>query len=335
MFRDLIIRNLPPHRESKGWFSFKCPICNDYKFRAGFNFGDDFVKYNCWNCAEQARHHEDWEKMSGKMRHVLSFFGLNKQAIDDELGRKFFVNAGKPKENVSTIKTEVFIYNPPEIPLPPNSYKVSQAPPDDIWKTVAVEYLNSRGLDPDKHEYYLSTDKDFRERLIIPYFKDGKVIYWQARHFDDNNKVRYINPDADKDMIVFGYDKLTDYSVKRMFWSEGVTDGLSIDGGALLGSSLSRTKLELLKRYDKEHIFIVDADENGYKLGMNAIKNGYPITHLTAISDDANKSTQRFGRLWTVNDLMKNIKTGLAAQVFLETHCKDHSKKKREYKPKC
>lgn len=332
MFRDLVMRHLPHHKESNGWHSFRCPVCNDYKVRAGFNFADDFIIYNCWDCGIQPRHHEDWEKMSGKMRHLLKHFGISDVMIDEELGRKFFENAGKVREAITTSvtqKKEIFLYNPPTIELPDKSYKLSDAPHDDIWTLVANEYITSRGLKPEGHNYYLSTDEKFRERLIIPYMKGGEVIYWQARSFDDNSKVRYVNSPTDKECVVYGYDKLTDYKVKRMFWSEGVFDSISIDGGCLLGSSLSAMKLEILKRYDKEHIFIVDNDGNGYKLGMEALKHGFAITHLTAISDDANKSVERFGRLWTINDLVKNIKHGFEAQVFLETHCKEHKKKKR------
>lgn len=322
-----MLSNLPPHDENKGWYRFKCPICNDYKVRAGFNFNDDFVIYNCWNCGVKESHHEDWDTMGKKMRKLLGYFGISNETIDQELGKKFFKNIGAQPAITRIQKEKVFNFNPPEVALPPDSYPVNPSDQNDIWQTVAVEYLASRGLSPASHPFYLSSDPTYRERIIIPFFKGGKVIYWQARHFDDDAKVRYLNPDIDRNTVIYGFDKLFDPNIKSMFWSEGVFDAISIDGGCLLGSSLSEEKVQLLSRFRKDHIFIVDKDQNGYSLGCKALSLGFKITCVEGTSEDANDSVKRFGKLFTIASLVKNTMEGVEAQLFLEMHCKDNTSK--------
>lgn len=321
MFRDIIIPKLPPHDERKGWFRFKCPVCNDYKVRAGFNFANDFIVYNCWNCPLKVSHHEEWETMKRDMRRVLSFFGISESDIDTELGKKFFNRKDEPA--VTRInQPKLLNLALPEVALPKGAYRLTSGPTDDIWMMVAQEYLASRKLSPDSHPFYLSPDPTYRERLIIPFYKGGKVIYWQARHFDDKAKVRYLNAEVDRDTVVFGFDKLFDSNVKSMFWSEGVFDALSIDCGCLLGSSLSSEKIQLLQRFKKDHIFVVDRDNNGYELGKKVLSLGYKISHVDGTAEDINDSVKRFGKLYTLSSLMKNAMEGMQAGMYLEMYCK-------------
>jgi hypothetical protein len=329
MIRDLIISNLPPHDQNKGWYRFRCPMCNDYKQRAGFNFDNDFSVYNCWNCGGKGKHHEDWETMSREMRTVLKHFNITNDAIDTALAKKFFKKL-ETGPAITRIQTErVFNFNPPEQPLPPLSYRLVAGASDNVWDEIANAYLEMRGMSADTYTFYLSNDPAYRERLIIPFYKGGKIIYWQARHLDDSNKVRYLNPPIDRNTVIFGFDKLYDSNVKSMFWAEGVFDALSVDGGCLLGSALSQEKIQLLARFKKDHIFIVDKDPNGYSLGCKVLALGYKITCVDGTTDDANDSVKRFGRLYTLASLVKNTMEGVEAQLFLEMYCKDNKTKSK------
>jgi hypothetical protein len=165
--------------------------------------------------------------------------------------------------------------------------------------------------------------------LIIPYFKNGKVIYWQARAFDERVKKRYINAPVPVEPVLFGYDELERYSNTPLFIMEGVMDAISINGVAMVGSKLYKARIEAFKKSRRRLIFVIDKkdkENNGYKLGIDAVKHGWEITAVDGLAKDVNHSVVRYGKLFTIQSLIQNIKSGFEAQVYLETVCRSFSK---------
>jgi hypothetical protein len=76
--------------DSRGFFSFKCPLCNDYKVRAGFKFDNGNVIYNCWNCSTASVYEEFGQKISKKMRKILNAFGIEDSEISLVVNSAFF-----------------------------------------------------------------------------------------------------------------------------------------------------------------------------------------------------------------------------------------------------
>jgi len=321
---DLINQNVRFEGRSKGWQHCKCKVCNDYKVRASFAFEEGRIKYNCFNCGASPSYTKNSTYIHQDFRAVLNAYGITDDEIDLEIGKNFF----NKEQLVLAKKTKELKIA--EVELPINSYAVTQVDENDMWTVVAKEYLESRGLTLADHTWYLSTHLEFRDRLIIPYFKDGKVIYWQARSFDDFAKKRYINPNVPIEPILFGYEELHKHTDSPLFIMEGVFDAISVGGISMLGSKLYKQRIDAFTKSRRRKIFVIDKKDkqnNGYKLGVDALKHGWEITFVSGDTRDVNHAVSKWGKLWTIRNLIENAKSGFEAQVYLETICRNHAVK--------
>lgn len=322
---DLIKQNVRFKGRSKGWDHCECKLCGDYKTRASFAFESDKIKYNCFNCGAAQSYKKGSTFLSKEFREILNAFLIPDNDIDLVLGKNFF---NKDTIVLAKKKAESKIA---DIELPPNCYAVPDVDPDDVWTIVAKEYLEERGLTLEDHKWYLSTNLDYRDRLIIPYYKDGKVIYWQARSFDDNAKKRYINPNVPIEPILFGYEELEKSTTQPLFIMEGVFDAISVGGVSMLGSKLYKQRIDAFTRSRRRKIFVIDKKDkqnNGYKLGLDALKHGWEISFVSGQdTQDVNHSVSKYGKLYTIRNLMENATGGFEAQVALEMICKNHAVK--------
>lgn len=305
-------------KAATGFEQLKCGLCNDYKIRAGFNFSESGkIRYHCFNCSTDTSYYENSANMSDKFHDVLTSFHIDAEIIDKTL----FEKRGKedsikfvPKEQ----KSETSLPN--QVELPKDSYPLG----DDEWSIVAKEFIESRSLSVNNYSWFLSSDRKYRTKLIIPYFRQGKIIYWQAREMDDSSKdPRYLNPPIARDNILFNFDELSRYSREPLFITEGVFDALSIGKNyciGLAGSTLNKFKIDLLKRVrDREIIFVIDKDLPGIKLGENVIRQGWTISYLEGEITDANDALQKMGKLWMLNNIMENRKTNFSAMLALQS----------------
>ena len=122
-----------------------------------------------------------------------------------------------------------------------------------------MAYLRKRGIGPDiikEFDIGYAVKGKYFNRIIIPsYDADGKVNYFIARWFDkEYNKIKYLNPHAEKQEIVFNEGKVNwDATI---YLVEGATDHIVTPNSIpLLGKYLSEKLLELL--YDKAKGYIV------------------------------------------------------------------------------
>jgi hypothetical protein len=316
---ELIKQNIRFEGKSKGWDHCKCKLCNDYKVRASFRFEDDKIKYSCFNCGDSSSYKRNSTFLSKEFRAVLNAFGITDNDIDLELGKNFF---NKDQIVMAKKKAESKVA---EIELPPNTYQVSSIVESDAWTIVASEYLAGRGLSLAANKWFLSSNLEYRDRLIVPYYKDGKLIYWQARSFDENAKKRYINPNVPIEPILYGYEELEKNTDAPLFVMEGVFDAISINGVSMLGSKLYKQRIDAFKKSRRRKVFVIDKKDkqnNGYNLGVDALKNGWDITYVSGTTTDVNHSLQKYGKLYTIRNLIDNSKSGFEARVNLETICK-------------
>lgn len=320
---QIIHAHIHTRRDKRGWCSVACKHCNDHTrkgLRGGFNFDTpNITTYNCWNCHYAAIHDEAQDFMYPKMRRLLNDFGITDKIIDEYLATKFF-DQDRPRSSNSTSQrptNDVIIPDTPKVYFPKDSYTLASADPHDYWTQVALAYLESRVLRPTDYNWYLTKDPIYRNRLIIPFYRSGELIYWQARAFDDDVQPKYLNAEIPRDSVIFGWDDLTAYNTNRLFVTEGIFDAISINGICLLGSTMG-TKVEILKKYNKDYVFVIDYDRNGRSLGEIALKNNWKITHLDS-DCDTNKSIQKYGKIWTAQELVNNIKHGFGAEMYLKS----------------
>lgn len=305
LLSDLIQDKIHLGAESAtGFRVLRCQVCNDHSERGGFKFDGSDVGYSCFNCGAKFKYEEGSGKLGSNAKRILEAFGITRQEIDEVLGSSFFNKAEKPKDiTLEVLKPQVTLYTP-EVELPPKSFPLGADHHDELQAPL-IEYMFSRGLDPLKMNAHFSLDPKFLKRVIIPCMRDGKIIYWQARHLE-NVKPRYLSPGTAKEAVLWGYDNLWKNYDLPLFVTEGLFDAAPLDGVALLGSKLNDSKIEVLNKCHRRKIMVIDRDENGAVLADMALALGWEITFPPEDSNDVNKSIQKHGKLFTIWTLMKN-----------------------------
>ena len=304
---EMIQNKIPFADNGKGWFSGKCQLCGDYKVRAGFKLTDGVITYNCWNCATATKYVEYSNEMSKKFRSVLVSFGFSPSEIDAAVASAFF--SKKETEEItleSLSKTDSVITETPEIKLPFGSKRIVEGV---NGAAPLLTYLKNRKLDYHKYPFYFTTELDYlKDRIIIPFYRNGKVIYWQARRIDGDKKKRYVNANTTADAVMFNMDALSLHSNIPLFITEGAMDAISFNGVALMhGGSVNMHKTHFLKQSKRRLIFVIDKNDVGKKTALFALENDWEITFAPNGSSDINDSIIKYGKMWTAMELMKQI----------------------------
>lgn len=319
---DLIREKVPLGKQSsKGFYSLRCAVCNDYKDRGGFKFEGGSVGYHCFNCGRAARYDEGGDHISRNMREVLIAFGIDDADISSVVNTSFFNRHTEPTTVRLADLKKVNTATPP-VKLPPNSHRLGGTTEHLEYQQRLVDYLVERKVDLDRYHFYFSLDERQKNRVIIPFYRNGNLIFWQARSIDPAEKKRYDAAPVSRDAVLFNFDQLYSFSTKPLFVVEGVFDAMVFDGLALCGSSLSEAKIELLRKSRRRLIFVIDKDKTGRSLAESVINQGWAITFAPDGAEDINKSVLRFGFAWTALQLMQNTVAAHQAQLMISMRCK-------------
>lgn len=306
LLSDLIERKLILGKESSTGFKIVvCAVCNDHSERGGFKFEGGYVGYSCFNCGAKFKYEEGTGKFSRDAKRILEAFNISNDDLLS-ISNSIFFAIKTPEDKLITLKelTKVKLFTP-EVDLPPNSHALGCDGSELIQEPI-IQYLLDRQIDPLEFDMHFSLDKNFLRRVIIPFKRNGKMIYWQARAIDKDIVPRYKNCYSAKEAIIYGYDKLSQYSEKPLFVTEGVFDAIGIDGICILGSVMNEAKIEILKKTRRRIIFVLDRDKNGEKLGYEILKLGWELTFVDIKARDVNDSIIKFGKEFTAFSLMKN-----------------------------
>lgn len=263
------------------------------------------VGYNCFNCGTKFIYEEGSTSLSRTGKRVLSAFGIPESDIQLVLGSSFFNQKEESKIiTLDSLQTKVNLFTP-EIALPPRTYPLG-VEHNEEHQVPIIEYLTRRKIDPLRVNAHFSLDPKMLRRVILPCIRDGKIIFWQARSIDQDVKPRYIAPVISKEAVMWGYDNIWRSRTAPLFVTEGIFDAEPVDGVALLGSKINDSKLEVLNRVKRPKVVVVDRDLNGGTLGQIALDLGWEVSFVHESAKDVNHSVQRFGRLFTIWNLMQN-----------------------------
>lgn len=315
-----------------GYHTLKCPCCNDYQRRGGFKFDGGMIYYACFNCGLKPAYEEDSGHMSHKFRKVLNDLGIKNAEIDEIINVVFFKEKKVVDESalITLASLKKPVITEVDVKLPPKSTRLGSTGEHTDYQAKLNKYLNDRCIDPSSYPFFFSIEPKLINRVIIPFYRSKKLIYWQARTIVDD-RPRYRNCEVPKTSILFNVDQLTSWSDLPIFVTEGVFDALPLNGIATLGGALNDEKLELLSKTRRRLIFIIDRDVIGKKVGEIALAKGWDITFAPE-GTDVNRSFQTYGKIWSVYELMKNIpKNKFEANLRLNLNCnydsrKDHQK---------
>lgn len=288
-----------------GWRPVRCLVCNDHSDRGGFKNEAGTTSYNCFNCGHTAKA-IDGQPLSKKFRDTLDAFHVPREAVRTIVSDMFF-NKVEAEDHTLESLTKLKLTTP-EVALPEGCIPLLSDSHYDLQDPI-LEYLIGRNIDPTRANFMVSTEKRYKDRVIIPYYRDKKVIYWQARHIDNTVKPRYLNCVATKDAVMYGYDRLNEYNTAPLFVTEGVFNAVLVNGLALTSSTLNAAKIEILKRTRRRLIFVRDRDAKGDMLSEQVLENGWEVTTVDPRVNDINDSVNKFGLSYTAYYLMKNAQT--------------------------
>lgn len=314
------------------WSQHNCPACvargqsrHDTKSRGNHMFRNDgSVVYNCFNCHLKTV----WSPgryLSKDMESLLRSYGATeKEMISIKLIAKEMVESGDYEvedTNISKLYQKIVQR---ELPVDAKPFlewvNMPNIPPDFLKVVNHVNERNPYLLDLD---LYWSPSKEFYmfQRFIIPYYMNGQIIGYTARHMKkDIKEYRYRNQVSTS--IFYNFDLLNDDRIQIIFVAEGPIDAALMGGISANNYFLSTSQIELLKKAQERGKMIVivpDRDKDGLETIEQAITHGFSVAFpdYGAIRDengirhikDFDEACAKYGRLFCLQLLHKSIYT--------------------------
>ena len=311
---ETVLRYLPPKRKTtpSGWTSFNAPCCHhnghtaDKRQRGGLiSNPDGGVSYHCFNCGFKA----SWQpgrNFSHKLRKLLQWMG----APDDVINKVAFdVMRENEGVNVQEHIAKLPTFN--TVPLPETARKLQDwadycaLEPGGMDKNLVkiFEYMKDRNLYLDDTNYYWTPELGYRDRLIIPFYYEGRVVGWTGRSIIPDKKPKYLT--EVQPGYVYGLDEQGHNKIFCIV-VEGQIDAIHIDGCALGGSEIADQQAMLLNRLQKQIIVVPDRDKAGSKLVEESIEQGWSVSMPDWNQDitDVGDAVSKYGRLYTLYSIV-------------------------------
>lgn len=271
LITDTLQTYLPAKRKvtPSGWISFNAVCCQDKRQRGGFiiNAGEA-VSYHCFNCGFKC----SWQPGRNLTKNMKKF--MNWLHIPDDLVNKLSLEALRLSESPEQVKKSI-MPTFDERALPEDSVPITSLLDDAPTKLYpALEYLSNRKLYLDDYPFYWTPKIGFSNRVIIPFFKDGKIVGYTARAIGDA-KPKYIS--EQQPGYVFNLDRQQN-NREFVIVCEGPFDAISIDGCAILGAEIKDSQNWLLAQLGKEIVLVPDRDHEGPRTVEQAIEYGWSVS---------------------------------------------------------
>ena len=314
---------LPPKRKStpSGWTSFNAPCCvhngerADTRGRAGIMFKEDGFQYHCFNCNFKA----GWtpgKLLSKNTKSLLSWLGVP----DNEL-QKLALHALQLKEDQPVTKVEINL-TLKEIELPEITMSLVEWAREDLPEDVQEQlltiykYLLERGMDIDWYNWSWSYAPGYRDRLLIPFYQDGKIVGYTGRKITEG-KPKYLT--HSQPGYVFNIDRQT-VDRKYVLVMEGQFDAIAVDGCAISHNEPSDAQIMRLNALGREVIVVPDRDKPGAKMIQTAIEQGWTVSMPDwgeGIKDVAD-AVKKFGRIYTLFTILHYKETNEIKKQLLK-----------------
>jgi len=299
---DTVLTYLPAKRKQtpSGWLSFNAPCCHhngnsaDTRGRGGLIANPDGgVSYHCFNCGFKA----SWQpgrNFSHKLRKLLQWCGA-----PDDIINKVALEVLRENEGVVAQSRIAALPEFNTVPLPDDAVKITDITDFNKHSLAILEYMAGRNLNTDDTTYYWSPSLGYRDRLIIPFYFEGRVVGWTGRSILADKKPKYLT--EVQPGFVYGLDGQT-YNKAFAIVCEGQLDALHIEGCALGGSEISDQQAMLLNRLQKQIIVVPDRDSAGKKLVERAIELGWSVSlpEWNQEINDIGEAVSKYGRLYTL-----------------------------------
>lgn len=299
---------LPAKRKStpSGWTSFDAVCCHhngekyDTRKRGGVMTNPEGgFQYHCFNCGFKA----GWSPgklLSVNTKKLFGWMGLS----ESEIGKLNLV-ALKYKEDQPVVK-KLLNFELAEKPLPDDCL------PIDTWIAKGaqeaelfdvIKYLvDERKVGWDWYNWHWSAANGYRDRVIIPFYHDGKIVGYTGRKIT-SGKPKYLT-DA-QPSYVFNLDRQRN-DRDFVIVVEGQFDAIAVDGVAIMSNEPNEAQCSRITALNKTVIVVPDRDRPGAKLIGTALKNNWSVS-LPAWEDDIKDvadAVKRYGRLYTLSTIL-------------------------------
>lgn len=325
---DIIMHSLPAGRKKtpSGWTSFNAPCCYerghkpDTRKRGGIIEADGGISYHCFNCGFKA----SWQPgrpLSQNLKSFMQWINIS----DDDITKIAF-DILRQNENISA---KEYTYDIPKfeiISLPPQSKKIKDITSVDENLLAVLEYMASRQLNLDDTDYYWSSHPNFKDKLIVPFYYEGRIVGYITRVIKWEKGDKYVNKPKYLQEVQPGFVyNLDEQRPNKAFCivCEGPLDAIHVEGCALLGASISKGQELLLKRLNKPIIYVPDRDYPGRQMMIKAMELGWQISmpEWDKSCNDINDAVKLYGRLYTLHSIVSaaeesTIKTKLRAKTW-------------------
>lgn len=334
LFRSLI----PPRAKTSpsGWTSFNAPCCHhrghklDTRKRGGLRF-DHGIVFNCFNCKYTA----SWQpgrQLSEKFKSLCRWMG----ASDDTITALIFESIKtEAVDYVHSVEETKVIFSEKELPTDAMAISDWVVSPrlDEVADQLkpAISYIIGRGFDPMDKNFYWTPAPGYADRVILPYWYEGKIVGNTAR------KIRTGMPKYVSDQhpyFVYNIDEQEDGN-RYVFVVEGQFDARSIGGVGLLTNDIAEQQARIINSLGSKVIVIPDQDRAGLNLYDKAIEYGWAIASPNWDPDvkDCAEAVQRYGKLFVIVDIIKTAEEGkikitmakhrLERKIEIQEHDKD------------
>lgn len=249
---ESVLGNPRKHNHGAGQIAFDCPTCSEEK---GMPQGDgkgnlevNYKKnvYRCWACSGYNNTH-------GNLFKLIKTYGSKKDLED----YKLLLPSLDFDEEIVTHKNEEVLK------LPEGYKKLSKCTTKDYLYDKVINYLKKRGVTDNIIKHYdigYTTVGKYNNRIIIPSYDEfGDLNYFVTRSFDSKVKPKYLNPDVDKQSIIFNHGKLNFNST--IYLVEGTFDHIVIPNSIpLLGKYVSDKLWVELQKANGYIVILLDSD---------------------------------------------------------------------------
>jgi hypothetical protein len=293
---------LPSSRKntSGGWISFNAVCCHhrgekpDSRKRGGVKTDSDSWSYHCFNCGFKA----GWslgKLLSNNTKLLFRWLGMS----ENDIG-KLGIQALKHQENMPR-PDKVLNFELKEVELPEDSKPLTEWIQESTDVTNMIQYLLNRGMDIDWYNWMWSPAPGYADRILIPFYQDGKIVGYTGRKITDG-KPKYLTDSQS------GYVFNIDAQKNRQFVIvvEGQFDAIAVDGVAIMTNEPNDTQVARLTALGVEVIVVPDKDRPGAKMLKHAIKNNWTAS-LPPWGDDIKDvadAVKKYGRLYVLSTIL-------------------------------
>lgn len=285
------IKRLGAFEYKHGWLKMDCPICGKEK-KFGVNIS--LNRSNCFVC------------------------GYKEKPVDIVMELELISTIPEAKKYLDRSEFDGYEYKDEKLDLKqrkdlilPEGFRLITQGDSQLARS-ARNYVKSRGFkinDVAKKGWGYSNDENYFGYLIIPFYENGKLIYFNARAFLTNGP-RYNNPNTDltgvgKSMIIYNKDAL--YMYKSVYLCEGAINAETIGerGIASGGKFVSKYQVNDIIKSPAERLIIIldpDAVDKAVALAMHLID--YKKIKIIILPEG--KDVNDLGRKKTLNIVYQN-----------------------------